>query len=86
MEDHPFGEFLLNYSLSSAGNQTFKETRTISNDQLDEDSGSEIVGWADIHSPIYMPRADEVYAKVVLSVAPSTPSSARSNTVQTVGV
>jgi len=78
----PFKQFIV----ATVGPQTFTETRAISNNELDEDSGREIVGWADIHSPIYMQRADEVYAKVVLSVAPSTPSSARSNTVQTIGV
>jgi len=36
-------------------------------------------GWADINTPIYMPRSDEVYAQVTLGTAPV---SKRSATVQ----
>ncbi|OHB41394.1 MAG: hypothetical protein A2Y11_03480 [Planctomycetes bacterium GWC2_39_26] len=71
------------FTVTTAGPQTFTETRAISDDKLDEDSGKVQVGIADINTPIFMPRADEVYAKVVLS---ATPSTARSNTVRTVGV
>ena len=62
-----------------AGAVNYSEKRAIDTAKLDEDSGKEIVGWADINTPIYMPRADEVYAHVTLGM---TPVSKRSTTVQ----
>jgi hypothetical protein len=75
----PYKPFMVNM----AGKQNFTERRAISDETLDEDSGKVIVGWADINTPVFMPRADEIYAKVVLS---SLPSTGRSNTVKTAGV
>lgn len=63
----------------AAGTVNYSEKRAIDTAKLDEDAGTEIVGWADIHTPIVMPRADEVYAKVTLGIAPV---SKRSATVQ----
>lgn len=86
----PLNRFFLvpfkRFTVTTIGSQSFTETRTISNNTLDEDPGSAIVAWADINTPIYMPLADEVYAKVVLSVVVPAPSYALSNTVRTVGV
>lgn len=75
----PYKQFVVN----AAGTLPFSETRSINAEALDEDSGKVIVGYADINTPIYMPRADEVYARVTLSGAPV---SARSPTVTSVGV
>ena len=69
--------------VTAAGTQTFSETRSISAEKLDEDSGTVKVGQADINTPIFMPRADELYARAVLSGAPV---SARSQTITTPGV
>jgi hypothetical protein len=66
------------FTVAVAGSQSFTETRAISDDTLDEDSGLQKIGEADIHTPIYSPRQDEVYARVSLSGAPI---SARSATV-----
>lgn len=66
------------FTVAAAGPQTFTETRAVSNDKLDEDPGQVKIGEADINTPLYMPRQDEVYAKVILS---GTPISARSSTV-----
>lgn len=63
----------------AAGTVNYSEKRAIDTAKLDEDSGKEIVGWADINTPIYMPRSDEVYAQVTLGTAPV---SKRSVTVQ----
>ncbi|WP_457427557.1 hypothetical protein [Roseateles sp. P5_E7] len=63
----------------AAGAVSYSEKRAIDTAKLDEDSGKEIVGWADINTPIYMPRSDEVYAQVTLGTAPV---SKRSATVQ----
>jgi hypothetical protein len=63
----------------AAGSVNYVEKRAIETTKLDEDAGKEIVGWADINTPIYMPRSDEVYAQVTLSAAPV---SKRSTTVQ----
>lgn len=63
----------------AAGSVNFSEKRAIDTAKLDEDSGTEIVGWADINTPIIMPRSDEVYAQVTLGAAPV---SKRSTTVQ----
>lgn len=60
----------------AAGSVNYSEKRAIETSKLDEDAGQELVGWADIHTPIYMPRADEVYAQVTLGTAPVTKRSA----------
>lgn len=60
----------------AAGSVNFSEKRAIDVTKLDEDPGTQIVGWADINTPIIMPRADEVYAQVTLSAAPTTKRSA----------
>jgi|SRR6266540_1745046 hypothetical protein len=70
----PFKQFVV----STAGDQSFTETRVLTSDKLDEDSGQAIIGWADIHTPILSPRKDEIYARVMLSGAPV---SARSATI-----
>jgi hypothetical protein len=63
----------------AAGAVNFSEKRAIDTSKLDEDAGTVVVGWADINTPIIMPRADEVYAQVTLSAAPVT---RRSTTAQ----
>jgi len=63
----------------AAGAVNYSEKRAIDTAKLDEDAGQELVGWADINTPIYMPRKDEVYASVTLGAAPVTK---RSVTVQ----
>lgn len=65
-------------TVASAGAQSFTESRVISEELLDEDSGLVKVAQADINTPVFMPRADEVYALVSLT---SAPVSARSATV-----
>ncbi|HEY9109577.1 MAG TPA: hypothetical protein VIN58_23105 [Roseateles sp.] len=60
----------------AAGNVNYSEKRAIDTAKLDEDSGTEIVGWADINTPIIMPRSDEVYARVTLSASPVSKRSA----------
>lgn len=60
----------------AAGTVNYSEKRAIDTAKLDEDAGTGIVGWADINTPILMPRADEVYAKVTLGMAPVTKRSA----------
>lgn len=69
--------------VAAAGANTFSEMRTISSSALDEDSGKVKIGEADINTPIFSPRGDEFYARVVLSGAPVT---AKSPTLKTVGV
>lgn len=71
------------FTVAAAGLQAFTETRNVASDLLDEDRGKVIIGHADINTPIYMPRSDEVYARVTLSC---TPVTVRSNTVTSVGV
>lgn len=68
-------------TVAAAGSQSFTELRTISGEKLNEDSGNILVK-PQIPSlpPFPLPRRDEVYAKVTLSVAPSS-STARSATV-----
>ena len=71
------------FTVAAAGLQAFTETRNVASDLLDEDRGKVIIGYADINTPIYMPRSDEVYARVTLSC---TPVTVRSNTVTSFGV
>ena len=67
------------FTVTVAGTQTFTETRTISIDNLDEDSGTVKGPSPDINTPgLPLPRKDEVYAKVSLS---GSPVDARSATV-----
>ncbi len=66
-------------TVQAAGNINFSEKRAIETSRLDEDAGLQKVGMADIHTPVFMPRADEVYAQVTLGTAPV---SKRSATVQ----
>lgn len=71
-------------SVTAAGTMPYSETRSLSAAVLDEDPGREIIGMADIHSPVYMPRADEVYASVTISCAAITQRSA--TVVASIGV
>lgn len=63
-------------TVAAAGTVNFSEKRSISTASLDEDPGTVVVGWADINTPILMPRQDEVYASVTISGAPVTKKSA----------
>jgi len=60
----------------AAGSVSYSEKRAIDTSKLDEDPGTQIVGWADINTPIIMPRSDEVYAQVTLGAAPTSKRSA----------
>lgn len=66
-------------TVAAAGTVSYSEKRAIDTGRLDEDAGKVKVGMADINTPVYMPRADEVYAQVTLGTAPV---SKRSTTVQ----
>ena len=66
-------------TVAAAGTISYSEKRAIETSKLDEDAGKVVVGMADINTPIFMPRADEVYARVTLGAAPVTK---RSSTVQ----
>jgi hypothetical protein len=66
-------------TVAAAGTVALSETRAVSNEALDEDPGKVVIGKADIHTPVFMPRSDEVYARVTLGVASV---SARTPTVQ----
>ncbi len=61
--------------VAAAGNLAFTETRNVPVAALDEDPGKVVIGMADINTPIFSPRADEVYARVTLSGAPVTKRS-----------
>ena len=63
-------------TVAAAGSINFSEKRSINTGTLDEDPGTVVVGWADINTPILMPRKDEVYAMVTLSGSPVTKKSA----------
>ena len=60
----------------AAGSVPYSEKRAIETARLDEDAGLQYKGQADIHTPIYMPRADEVYAKVTMGTASVSKRSA----------
>jgi hypothetical protein len=64
------------FTVAAAGPQTFTETRPVSSEKFDEDPGKVQIGEADINTPVFMPRQDEVYAKVTLSGAPVSGRSA----------
>ena len=66
-------------TVAAAGTLALNETRAVGIGALDEDVGMVQVGKADIHTPVFMPRSDEVYARVTLGIAAI---SARSPTVQ----
>lgn len=66
-------------TVAAAGMLALNETRAVSNEALDEDPGKVVVGQADINTPVFMPRSDEVYARVTLGIASI---SARTPTVQ----
>lgn len=66
-------------AVQAAGTVNYTETRAIETSKLDEDAGKVQVGMADINTPVFMPRADEVYARVTLGTAPV---SQRTATVQ----
>jgi hypothetical protein len=84
----PFGlDSYVSAAVSATGPHKFTETRGISKGKLDEDSGEEKTGEADINTPFLVPRQDEVYAKVWLWVPPSPLATARSATaIANVGV
>ena len=63
-------------TVASAGPLPFSEVRTLDAGLLDEDGGKVVIGMADIHTPIYSTRSDEVYARASLSGVPSTARSA----------
>jgi preprotein translocase subunit Sec61beta len=63
-------------TVTAAGAISYSEKRAIDTSKLDEDPGKVVVGMADIHTPVYMPRADEVYARVTLGAASVTKRSA----------
>lgn len=63
-------------TVGAAGSVNFSEKRSVAAGTLDEDPGQKVVGWADINTPILMPRQDEVYASVTISGAPVTKKSA----------
>ena len=67
-------------TVMAAGSQPFTETRAVSATTLDEDPGKVYVTDADINTPVYMSRTDEVYARVTVT---SVPATARSATVVT---
>lgn len=76
------GVFLRPYkavTVAAAGAVSYSEKRAILTSKLDEDAGKVKIGMADINTPIFAPRADEVYAQVTLGTAPT---SKRSATVQ----
>jgi hypothetical protein len=60
------------FTVAAAGNVAYSEKRAIATATLDEDAGKVVIGMADIHTPVYSPRSDEVYARVSMSVAPGT--------------
>ena len=63
-------------TVAAAGSVNFSEKRAINTGTLDEDPGNVVIGMADINTPIFMPRADEVYAQVTLGIAPVAKRSA----------
>ncbi|WP_088282662.1 hypothetical protein [Ideonella sp. A 288] len=72
----PFPRPYKNITVLVAGNVAINETRSISNDTLDEDKGIVILGKPAPQSPVPFPRSDEIYAKVTLgsaSISKNTP-------------
>ncbi|RFC35131.1 MAG: hypothetical protein DID90_2727554519 [Candidatus Nitrotoga sp. LAW] len=63
-------------TVSAAGTISYSEKRAIDTGKLDEDKGMVKVGEADINTPVFMPRKDEVYASVTVSTASVTKKSA----------
>ena len=65
-----------NVTVTAAGTVNYAEKRAVATALLDEDAGKVQIGEADIHSPVFMPRSDEVYASVTLSTTSLTRRSA----------
>lgn len=68
------------FTVPTAGTQPFTETRALSEEKRDEDSGNVMLGTS---PPVPMMRADEIYARVTVS---GSPVSLRSATVVSPGV
>ena len=68
------------FTIATAGPQLFTETRALSEENRNEDSGNVMTGTT---PPVPIMRADEIYAKVTLS---GSPVSLRSATVVSPGV
>jgi hypothetical protein len=66
-------------TVQAAGNVPLSETRQVTTDALDEDSGKVQVGIVS-NTPVLLPRADEIYAKVTLTPT-STKVSATTPTI-----
>lgn len=66
-------------TVQAAGSVPVNETRLVSDEKLDEDSGKVAVGQPTFQEFVFMPRSDEVYAKLTLG---ATSISAVSPTVQ----
>lgn len=60
----PLQEPYKEFTAPAAGTQAFSETRLVAYTVLDEDKGKVKIGMGDIHTPLYMPRKDEIYAWV----------------------
>lgn len=65
-----------NLTVAAAGTVSYSEKRAIDTGALDEDPGKVVIGMADINTPVFAPRNDEVYAKVTVSTASVTKKSA----------
>lgn len=65
----PFPRSYKNITVLAAGNVAINETRSITNEALDEDKGVVIIAEPAPQSPVPFPRSDEIYAKVTLSTA-----------------
>ena len=71
-----FPQLFKSITVAAAGTVNYSEKRAVNTSALDEDPGNQLVGKADIHTPVFMPRKDEVYARVTISGAPVTKKSA----------
>jgi hypothetical protein len=61
---------------ASTGAVNYSEKRAVDLASLDENPGNQLVGRADINTPIFMPRKDEVYASLTISASPVMKKSA----------
>jgi len=73
-------------TVASAGNHAYSEKRAISTATLDEDKGKVVIGMADIHTPVFAPRPDEIYARVRVSLAPGTVTAKSATVISDSGV
>ncbi len=73
-------------TVASAGNLAYSEKRAISTATLDEDPGKVLIGMADINTPIFAPRQDELYARVSISMAPGTVTAKSATVISGFGV